>query len=79
MARRHDRRRCVPWVAALALCAASAWAADRTYPDAESVQPLPVGATIPAATVRTIAGDPVELATRVRERGALLVFYRGGW
>ena len=49
------------------------------YPDAESVEPLPVGATIPSVEVRTIDGAGVDLAKRVGEQGALLVFYRGGW
>lgn len=51
----------------------------RVYPDAESVEPLPVGARVPSVEVRTIDGAPVDLATLVAERGALLVFYRGGW
>ena len=51
----------------------------RAYPDAESVQPLGVGARVPSVTVREVDGDPVDLAEVVRESGALLVFYRGGW
>ncbi|MGI9592458.1 MAG: hypothetical protein ACR2P8_13890 [Myxococcota bacterium] len=46
---------------------------------AEDVQPLAVGAAIPAMPVTSVRGEPVDLAARVRERGALLVFYRGGW
>lgn len=51
----------------------------RVHPDAESVEPLRVGAQVPSARVRTIDGDPVDVATLTKERGALLVFYRGGW
>lgn len=49
------------------------------YPNAESVRPLAVGADVPSAMVRTIEGAGVDVATLMRDRGALLVFYRGGW
>lgn len=45
----------------------------------EDVEPLSVGARVPSVNVRTVSGEVVDLAARVRERGALLVFYRGGW
>lgn len=48
-------------------------------PDAESVQPLTVGQRVPSARVRSIDGAIVDVATLTKERGALLVFYRGGW
>jgi peroxiredoxin len=51
----------------------------RVFPDAESVEPLSVGAKVPSTRVRTIDGETVDLAKRLGERGALLVFYRGGW
>lgn len=68
-------------IAALALwaCAPEAEEAGRVHPDAASVRPLAPGARVPSATVRTVAGEPVDLAAAVRDRGALLVFYRGGW
>lgn len=49
------------------------------YPSPEAVQPLPPGSRVPSATVRGVAGEPLDLAALVAERGALLVFYRGGW
>jgi hypothetical protein len=51
----------------------------RVFADPESVEPLPVGAKIPNASIRSIDGESVDLATRLADRGALLVFYRGGW
>ncbi len=51
----------------------------RVYPNAESVRPLAVGSRIPNPTVRNLAGERVDLEKRIGDRGALLVFYRGGW
>jgi hypothetical protein len=51
----------------------------RAYPSAEAVKPLAVGAAVPSVSVQTVEGERVDLATLVAERGALLVFYRGGW
>lgn len=53
--------------------------AQRIYPNAESVEPRAVGAKVPSAALRSLDGDPVDLAKLVSETGALLVFYRGGW
>ena len=61
------------------LSKASSEEALPVYPNAESVRPLAVGQTVPSAEVRTIDGESVDLATLVADRGALLVFYRGGW
>ena len=61
------------------LLAGGAFAEGRVYDDAESVQPLPVGARVPSAEVRSVDGAPLDLATLTAEQGALLVFYRGGW
>jgi hypothetical protein len=52
---------------------------SRVFPNAEAVRPLPVGASVPPAEIRTIDGETVDLAQLIRDRGALLVFYRGGW
>ncbi|MBW1885962.1 MAG: hypothetical protein JRJ58_20715 [Deltaproteobacteria bacterium] len=57
----------------------AAGAADRVYPNAEAVVPLAPGARVPSAVVQSVAGEPIDLADLVRESGALLVFYRGGW
>lgn len=48
-----------------------------TAPD--QVLPLAPGQAVPSATVRTVSGEAADLAELVREQGALLVFYRGGW
>jgi hypothetical protein len=61
------------------LAAVAVQAADRVYGAAEEVQPLATGARVPAAVVMTVKGEPVDLTQVVRDRGALLVFYRGGW
>jgi hypothetical protein len=61
------------------LMTGAAGATDRVYPTAEAVVPLAPGARVPSAAVRSVAGEPVDLADLVRESGALLVFYRGGW
>jgi len=66
-------------VAALLVTAGSAFAEGRVYSSAEAVKPLAPGATVPSAQVESLDGDPVDLAELVRDRGALLVFYRGGW
>ena len=52
---------------------------SRVHPNAESVEPLAVGETIPAVLVRSIDNELIQLARLTRDRGALLVFYRGGW
>ena len=63
----------------LTLVAGIGRAAGRVYPDPQSVEPLGVGARVPSAQILTIDGDEVDLADLVEDRGALLVFYRGGW
>ena len=59
--------------------AATAESGGRVYGDAESVEPLPIGAQVPSVEVRSIDGTSVDLASLTAEQGALLVFYRGGW
>jgi hypothetical protein len=60
--------------------ASSAWAGEgRVYSSAKEVEPLAVGSPIPAANIRTVEGAPVDLREQLRGRGALLIFYRGGW
>ena len=59
--------------------AAAAHAEGRVHASPGEVRPLAVGATVPAARVRTVGGEAVDLAELVRDAGALLVFYRGGW
>lgn len=70
-----------PLVAAFGslLLAAAALAGGRVYPDPRSVEPLAAGQRVPSVSVERVGGDLVDLADLVREHGALLVFYRGGW
>ncbi len=67
------------WTLALLIGASVAGAADRVYPSPEAVEPLAPGSSVPSVTVSTVGGAPVDLSEVVRDRGALLVFYRGGW
>ncbi len=46
---------------------------------AKEVQPLGVGASVPAAQVKTIDNTAVSLASLVADKPTLLVFYRGSW
>jgi hypothetical protein len=65
---------------AISLCATLLIAAlAGVYGSAAEVEPLAVGTRVPPARVSSVKGDPVDLADLVREQGALLVFYRGGW
>jgi peroxiredoxin len=45
----------------------------------ELVCPLLNGMKIPEVSVRAADGSIFELTKSVRERPAILVFYRGGW
>ena len=69
----------IGWTAALLIGASATAAADRVYPTAEAVEPLALGSSVPSVTVSSVSGAPVDLSEVVRDRGALLVFYRGGW
>lgn len=65
-----------------ALCLGSAGAlagGGRVHERPEAVEPLPSGSAVPEVQVLSVEAEPVDLAGLVRERGALLVFYRGGW
>ena len=66
-------------IAALLLAAGAAPAEDRVYDAPEAVLPLAAGNPVPSVRVKTIGGEPIDLAEAMRDRGALLVFYRGGW
>jgi len=61
------------------LATGSGQAADRVYPRPEAVEPLAVGAQVPSVRVATVRGERVDLREAMGDRGALLVFYRGGW
>ncbi|MBW2400405.1 MAG: hypothetical protein JRG80_14175 [Deltaproteobacteria bacterium] len=66
-------------VAALLSAACAIESVDRVYEAADAVQPLAPGSRVPSVQVVTMRGEPIDLAKQLRERGALLVFYRGGW
>lgn len=67
-------------IVSLLLLAGSALASGGTvYPSPDAVQPLAVGGTIPSAVVHGVGGESVDLREQMRDAGALLVFYRGGW
>jgi hypothetical protein len=66
-------------VAAMASSEPGARDAGRVAPNADAVEPLPAGTSVPSVSVRTIDGEPIDLSTLTRDTGALLVFYRGGW
>lgn len=73
-------------LALIALLLAGDWravspaqAAGRVYASPAEVEPLAPGEKVPEVRVESVGGEPIDLADRVREQGALLVFYRGGW
>jgi hypothetical protein len=64
---------------ALAATLAMSASAQTTYPSPEAAVPRAAGQVVPSASVQTVTGESVDLADLVRDEGALLVFYRGGW
>lgn len=40
---------------------------------------IKVGASVPKATFKNLEGKDVKLATILKEKAAILVFYRGAW
>ena len=65
-------------LAVLAFTAQAATASD--VPDsADKVQPLLIGAQVPAATVQTLDGQSVGLAQVFSKQPSIVIFYRGGW
>lgn len=73
-------RRSTPLLLLFALLAPAVASEERPVHDSpEAVQPLQPGARVPSATVRRVTGESLDLASLVSERGAMLVFYRGGW
>lgn len=67
------------WAFGLLLVASLATAANPIYPNAEAVEPLQPGASVPSVSVRAVDGSTADLSKLVSDTGALLVFYRGGW
>ena len=48
-------------------------------PSAAEAVPLPVGARVPAVTVKAIDGTDLELTAALEKKPTLLIFYRGSW
>ena len=46
---------------------------------AETVQPLLIGANVPAIVIKQADGSPFDLNKSFAEKPTVLVFYRGGW
>ena len=66
---------------AVAVLIAHGARADRTevFGSPYDIEPLQPGARVPTVAVETVHEELVDVAGLVRETGALLVFYRGGW
>lgn len=54
-------------------------AAQSAARSAEEICPILVGSAVPELTVRTVDGEPVDLNETIRNKPAVLIFYRGGW
>ncbi len=61
------------------LGAAAAQAEGRVYASPKAVEPRAEGARVPSVQITSVSGERVDLRAVVRDHGALLVFYRGGW
>jgi hypothetical protein len=66
-------------IAVLLLATGTVEAGDRVFEAPDAVEPLAPGSRVPPARVMTVRGEQIDLREQVRDRGALLVFYRGGW
>lgn len=51
----------------------------RVAVSAEQAQPLPIGAKVPAVSLKTVDGQTADLADLIEEKPTVIVFYRGGW
>ncbi len=69
----------LPCLLALACLTAPARANPAPAATAAEAHPLAVGAKIPAVTLETVDGAKFPLASAVREKPTVLVFYRGSW
>ncbi len=69
----------IAWAIALAATLAMSASAQTTHLSPEAAVPRAPGQVVPSASVQTVTGESVDLADLVRDEGALLVFYRGGW
>jgi cytochrome oxidase Cu insertion factor (SCO1/SenC/PrrC family) len=48
-------------------------------PSADRIRPLLIGAEVPDAPLRDADGEPFDLLAAVKNKPAVLIFYRGGW
>ena len=62
-----------------AAISASPESPDKVFPSADKVEPLKVGDTVPSVTVKTLAGEDVDLRVLATRQPTVTVFYRGGW
>ena len=51
----------------------------RPAPTPQDVCPLLMGSRVPAITLTTLEGQPLDLEAASRARPTVIVFYRGGW
>lgn len=63
------------------LCASiSIYSLHAEVPDSpDDVKPLEIGSSVPEVTVKTTAGEPVQLKTLTNGTPSVIIFYRGGW
>jgi peroxiredoxin len=66
------------FAAVLFLCV-QGFAQAQVAGSAEDIRPLLVGTKIPGGTLTTSGGEQLDLAEAVKEKPAVLMFYRGGW
>ena len=69
----------LPGLIALACPAVAAQTHPVPAATAVAARPLAVGASIPAVTLATVDGGNLSLPAAVREKPAILIFYRGSW
>ena len=60
-------------------CIIAALSAILTVTAGEGPQPLMIGTQIPDLTLKTAAGESLNLPAAAKEQPLVLIFYRGGW
>jgi peroxiredoxin len=61
------------------ICTIAALTAVLTVTAGEGPQPLMIGTQIPDLTLKTAAGESLNLPAAAKEQPLVLIFYRGGW
>lgn len=61
------------------LMSSVALAGTSLAPSAEATKPLGVGTKVPSVNVVNAQGETVDLASAIRGKPTVLIFYRGGW